>query len=132
MSLGLRNFCRTWSQSILPMRQVQFPPVSQLEALAEKLGATDASVPPHNINLSLLKKIITQAALANNFSSLAHLDWRYSPFALGGEGGILFDPTLLQHFLTEAQNHANPRLLRGLARTYIESFSQETHTVLLS
>lgn len=130
MSLSLKKLLRTWSQSAVFLRSVQVTE-SEVEKVSQKIGLSETSRPLQT-EIPRLRRKIAEAAEVYDFTNLTSRDWAYAPFALDGPEGILFTPDLLERFLNSSREHLRPRLLRSLARVYIETFSNKQHTRQLS
>ncbi|MDD2967129.1 MAG: EH signature domain-containing protein [Desulfovibrionaceae bacterium] len=132
MSLGLLALSKEWQHNSMPIRPV-YMPESRIQKQAEALGTKKAEKMPRLLDLAALKTAITKAATQNNFDALSVLDWRYSPFALAGDGGILSSFELMARYLLAVKKKLRPRIVRSLARLYCNTFSIiEKHTEQLS
>ncbi|QAZ67265.1 EH signature domain-containing protein [Solidesulfovibrio carbinolicus] len=121
MTPGLNELLRTWQQSGQRIRPLTFDPSRTVKA-AKDVGEGRDQPTRSLIDLQALQARLTQAARSRDFSGLDVLDWRYSTLCLE-KSALLADLSLLRAYLEALAQRVRSRLLRGLARVYINVFT---------
>ncbi|WP_084158768.1 EH signature domain-containing protein [Solidesulfovibrio alcoholivorans] len=121
MTQGLKDLLLTWQQSGYQIRPLVFCPSRAVEAAKLVGEGTDQPTRPP-LDLQALQVRLIQAARSQDFSGLDVLDWRYSTLCLD-KSVLLEDLSLLRAYLKALAQRARGRLLRGLARVYVDIFT---------
>lgn len=126
MSLALRELLIGWGNVEQVIRPVHLPE-SKTIAACLKVATSDTLKPPQHIDLEQLKKKLVATAEQNDFSHLTLKEWRASPFAVDGAGGLAASPSLLQRYLGGIVKYYNKkRIFRTLASTYARTFQHKS------
>lgn len=130
MSQTLGELLSLWGRAGQVIQPVILPE-SKAVAASQQIAIGDNLKPLPPSDLVTLRSKLNHAATSQDFSSLTSLDWRHSPFALEGAGGLIETPDLLRHYLNALIGRVRCRILHGLAALYSKTFSLTSRSTAL-